>query len=284
MAMRPKTLWAAVAPVLIGTAMAFSDGKAHWGAAFFAMFGALMIQIGTNFANDYYDYLKGADNRKRLGPTRVTQAGLVSPETMKKAFIIAFALAFLSGLYLIWRGGWPIFAIGMLSILFGILYTGGPYPLGYNGLGDIFVLIFFGPVAVGGTFYVQALDINLVVLLAGLAPGLISTALLSVNNLRDIHTDRESGKKTLAVRFGITFARLEYLLSILLACLLPLGLCLLTGGHYFAIITIGVFLFAIPAIKMVFQESGSPVLNRALADTGKFLLLYSLLFSIGWLI
>ncbi|NIW78000.1 MAG: 1,4-dihydroxy-2-naphthoate octaprenyltransferase, partial [Calditrichae bacterium] len=174
--------------------------------------------------------------------------------------------------------------IGLLSILFGILYTGGPYPLGYNGLADIFVLIFFGPVAVGGTYYVQALDINYIVILAGLAPGFIATALLTVNNLRDIQTDREAGKRTLAVRFGATFARMEYLLSILIACLLPVGLVLLTRGNYYSIIALGSFLFALPGIKIVFQKKGGAPLNLALANTGKMILIYSVFFSIGWVI
>lgn len=264
--------------------MAFADGLFHWPSALAALLCSVLIQIGTNFANDYFDFVHGADTTERLGPTRATQAGLVKPETMKKAFIAIFALAFIIGLYLIWRGGWPILMIGLLSILFGILYTGGPYPLGYNGLGDIFVLIFFGPVAVGGTYYVQALQINYIVLLAGLAPGLISVALLTVNNLRDINTDRKSGKRTLAVRFGASFARIEYLLSIVAACLLPLALSFLNGGNYYSIITIGVLLFAIPAIRTVFLESGSPVLNEVLARTGKMLLIYSIVFSIGWVL
>lgn len=283
-AARPKTLGASIAPVLMGTAMAFAEGKAHWLSAAAALLGSMLIQIGTNFANDYFDYLHGADTHERLGPIRATQAGLVKPETMRSAFILTFALAFAIGMYLVWRGGWPIFALGMLSILFGVLYTGGPYPLGYNGLGDIFVLIFFGPVAVGGTYYVQALQINAIVLLAGLAPGLISVALLTVNNLRDIHTDRKTGKRTLTVRFGANFARLEYLFCILAASLLPIALTILKGGNYYSLITIGVLLFAVPSIKTVFRESGSPVLNRVLADTGKMLLIYSIIFSIGWIV
>ena len=279
-----KTLWAAAAPVLMGTAMAFSDGKFHSLAAFCALLGALLIQIGTNFANDYFDFIKGADTEERLGPVRATQAGLIAPEAMKKAFILVFILAFISGIYLIARGGLPIFIVGIFSILFGILYTAGPYPLGYNGLGDVFVLIFFGPVAVGGTYYVQALEINNSVLIAGLAPGLISTALLAVNNLRDVHTDRAAGKRTLAVRFGIPFTRWEYLLSLLGACALPFVLIWREDDHYFAVIAAFTLLFALPAIKTVFRESGSPVLNNVLANTGKLLFIYSVLFSIGWII
>jgi 1,4-dihydroxy-2-naphthoate octaprenyltransferase len=284
LASRPKTLWAGIAPVLMGSSVAFADGVFHWASALAALLCAILIQVGTNFANDYFDFVHGADTTERLGPTRATQAGLVKPGTMKKAFIVTFSLAFIIGIYLIWRGGWPILMIGVFSILFGILYTGGPYPLGYNGLGDIFVLIFFGPVAVGGTYYVQALQINYIVLPAGLAPGLISVALLTVNNLRDINTDRNSGKRTLAVRFGANFARMEYLFCIVAACLLPAGLSIINGGNYYSAITIFVLLFALPGIKTVFRESGSPVLNEVLARTGKMLLIYSMVFSIGWII
>ena len=171
LAARPKTLWAAIAPVIIGTAIAYDSGAAAWLPALAALFGAVAIQIGTNLANDYFDYTKGTDAGNRLGPLRVTQAGLVKPKTMKLATVVAFLLASVAGAYLVWRGGWPILIIGVLSILSGVFYTAGPYPLGYNGLGDIFVLIFFGPVAVGGTYYVQTLSIDWTVLVAGLAPG-----------------------------------------------------------------------------------------------------------------
>ncbi|MCH7783451.1 1,4-dihydroxy-2-naphthoate octaprenyltransferase, partial [candidate division KSB1 bacterium] len=177
-ASRPKTLWAAIAPVLIGTSMAAGDGMIHLPSALAALTAAVLIQIGANFANDYYDFQKGADNEQRIGPLRATQAGIVTPGAMKRAFILVFLLAFIMGIYLIWRGGLPIFVIGVVSILFGILYTGGPFPLGYLGLGDIAVLLFFGPVAVGGTYYVQALNINGLVIIAGFAPGLISGAIL----------------------------------------------------------------------------------------------------------
>lgn len=283
-AARPKTLWAAIAPVIIGTAMAFSDGQLHILSAIITFVAAIFIQIGTNLANDYFDFVNGVDNRDRLGPIRATEAGLVRPETMKQAFMFVFLLAFLLGLYLIWRAGWPIFVIGVLSILLGILYTSGPYPLGYHGLGDIFVLIFFGPVAVGGTYYVQALDITLPVLIAGLSPGLISTALLTVNNLRDIRTDKEAGKKTLAVRFGVFFTRTEYFMAILIACFVPLVLILIDPDHPYSLAAITVFLIALPSIKAVlFDEIGSE-LNLVLARTGKILLLYSLVFSLGWIV
>ena len=284
LAARPKTLWAAVAPVLIGTAMAFEAKAGHWPSALAALVGAVLIQVGTNFANDYFDFKKGADQHERLGPTRMTQAGLIKPHSMRTATIIALSLALLVGIYLVWRGGWPIAIIGLLSILFGIMYTGGPYPLGYHGLGEIFVLVFFGPVAVGGTYYVQALDINSIVLLAGLPPGLFSVAILTVNNLRDIESDRLAGKKTLAVRFGKTFARVQYLLSIVIATLLPVFFYLTTHRHFFSLLTLLVLLAAVPTIKTVLGKTDGPALNNVLATTGMLLLLYSVIFSVGWLL
>ncbi len=282
-ASRPKTLWAAVAPVIMGTAMAGADGVLHWPSALAALLGAVLIQIGTNFANDYFDFLKGADAGPRLGPVRATQAGLVSPRAMRTAFILAFGLAFCIGIYLVWRGGWPIVVIGLSSILFGILYTATPLALAYLGIADLFVLIFFGPVAVGGTYFVQALDITPTVLIAGLAPGFISTAILTVNNLRDIDGDRAAGKKTLVVRFGKTFARFEYLFSLIAACLIPVYL-FFTGKARAAALTVLLILpLAYPAIKTIFSGAEGRVLNEVLAATGKLLLFYSIFFAIGWL-
>jgi 1,4-dihydroxy-2-naphthoate octaprenyltransferase len=283
LAARPKTLPAAIAPVIIGTSMAIYDGGFHLLSAFAAMLGAVMIQIGTNFANDYFDFKKGSDRSDRLGPTRATTAGLVTPGAMRVATVIAFSIALLIGIYLVYRGGWPIVIIGILSILFGVLYTGGPKPIGYVGLGDLFVLIFFGPVAVGGTYFVQTLEINQTVILAGLAPGLLSVAILTVNNLRDIDSDRISGKKTLAVRFGITFSRYEYLLSVVVGAMIPLYMYLLSGEHPYSMFGCLVLLLAIPSIKTVYTSSGE-ILNKTLASTGLLLFLYSLNFSIGWLL
>ncbi|UCF65906.1 MAG: 1,4-dihydroxy-2-naphthoate polyprenyltransferase [bacterium] len=284
LASRPKTLWAAIAPVLIGTAMAYGANKEHLLSAILAAVAAVLIQIGTNFSNDYFDFVRGADQKGRLGPTRVTQAGLVTPSAMKLATVLVFGLAILAGIFLIYRGGWPILIIGILSILFGILYTAGPYPLGYNGLGDIFVLIFFGVVAVSGTYYVQVLEINTLVILAGLSPGLFSMAILTVNNLRDVQSDLKAGKLTLAVRFGENFARWEYLLSVLIACLIPILLFFLTESHLYALAASFVFVAAIPSIKTIFEQKPGIIFNQVLATTGKLLLIYSLLFSIGWIL
>ena len=284
LATRPKTLWAAAAPVVIGTAMAFADGGGAWLPAVAALFGAVMIQVGTNFANDYFDYKSGVDEHDRLGPTRLTQAGLVKPEAMKRATVFAFGLAAAAGIYLVWCGGWPIALIGFMSIACGILYTAGPFPLGYNGLGDLFVFIFFGPVAVGGTYYVQTMAMDATVLSAAIAPGLFSVAILTVNNLRDIDSDRAAGKKTLAVRFGRSFSKLEYLTSIVVASSVPALLYTVNGQHPWAMLTLIVPVVAASVIRRVFTTNEGPPLNDALAATGKLLLLYSVLFSIGWLV
>jgi len=284
LAARPKTLWAGAAPVLIGTAMAFGDRKMHWPSALAAAFGAVMIQIGTNYANDYSDFKRGTDEGKRVGPTRATQAGWVTPSAMFRAAGFTFGLAALAGVYLIMRGGWVIAAIGALSILSGILYTAGPYPLGYHGLGDFFVFVFFGPVAVGGTYFVQALGITPEVLLAGVAPGLLSVAILTVNNLRDLSSDKEAGKRTLAVKFGAGFARWEYLLCIVGAMTIPAVLFRWTKAHGLAMLTIACGLGALPAIGTVFRLQDDPELNDVLASTGKLIILYSVVFSMGWLL
>jgi len=251
LASRPKTLPAAVAPVVIGTAMAVRDGAFHAMFALAALVGAVLIQIGTNLANDYADFRSGVDSGERLGPMRVTQAGLVTPTAIKRATALVFCLALLIGIHLVWRGGWPVVIIGLSSILFGILYTAGPYPLGYNGLGDVFVLIFFGPVAVAGTYYVQALDAPLPVMIAGLAPGLFSVGILTVNNLRDIDNDIRAGKRTLPARFGRTFARWEYAVCVLAASILPSVLWLTGVGGVSTLLTLLVPLAALPVLRTV---------------------------------
>ncbi|NIM15061.1 MAG: 1,4-dihydroxy-2-naphthoate polyprenyltransferase [Candidatus Aminicenantes bacterium] len=283
LASRPKTLPAAVAPVIMGAAMAYGDGVHHFPSAIVALVCALLIQVNTNFVNDYADFKKGTDDPERIGPLRVTQAGLVTPQQMKRAIWLTVIITALLGLYLVYRGGWPIAVIGALSILSGILYTEGPYPLGYLGLGDVFVLIFFGPVAVGGTYYVQALTVNWVVILAGFAPGLLSVAILTVNNMRDIEGDKKTGKKTLAVRFGRGFAMKEYFYSVLAACLIPVVIYLVTDKYKLASLG-GLTLFFTPGVLgVIFSKTDGPSLNKALAVTGRLLLIYGVLFSIGWI-
>lgn len=280
-ATRPKTLFASLCPVGMGVVLACRDGHFAWLPALAALAGALLIQIGTNFANDYFDFKKGADTAQRLGPVRVTQAGLIAPNTMKWAYILAFAAAALIGLYLIFCGGWPIFWIGFFSIICGILYTGGPYPLGYLGLGDLFVLIFFGPVAVAGTYYVQALQWAPLSILLGLSPGLFSVAILTANNLRDVAEDTQSNKKTLVVRWGTLWGKMEYTGAVILAALLPIYVSP-TPSLLLALPAL-TLVAAFPSIRRVWTLEGK-ILNQVLADTGKLLLIFTLLFCIGWLI
>jgi 1,4-dihydroxy-2-naphthoate octaprenyltransferase len=284
LAIRPKTLPAAIAPVLIGTAMATGDGLFHGPSALMALSAALCIQIGTNLANDYFDFKKGADTADRKGPVRVTQAGLIKPRVVFWASMMFFALAALSSIYLIHRAGMCILIVAAASILSGIFYTAGPKPLGYLGLGDLFVLIFFGPVAVGGTYFCQALEINWAVIVAGLAPGFLSMAILAVNNLRDIDTDRRAGKLTLAVRFGRSFAMSEYLFCIIAATLTPFAIVLITDDHQGIAAASLIGFCAIPCVKAAFTHLDGAGLNRVLGDTGRLLLIYSVVFSIGWVL
>jgi len=284
LASRPKTLPAAISPVLMGTTMAFTDGGVHWLSAFLALFGALMIQIGTNLANDYFDHKHGKDTQERLGPIRVTQAGLVSDQAMKLAISIVFTAAFVAGIYLVYRAGWPIVIIGLLSLLFGMIYTAGPFPLAYLGIADLFAFLFFGPIALAGTYYAQTLDMNWVVLVAGIAPGCFSIALLTVNNLRDVDEDRGTNKKTLIVRLGKSYGRSQYLVSMILAALIPIVLWQMTSSHSGVLITLLALIFSIPAIRGMFGGAQGRGLNQTLAQTGKTQLIYTLLFIIGWLI
>lgn len=284
LAIRPKTLPAGIAPVLMGTIMAFGDGIGHVPTALVCLLTALLLQIGTNLANDYYDFKKGADTQERVGPTRVTQAGLIPPGQVKAAFIGVFALAALASIYLVTRGGWPIAVLAGLAILSGIFYTAGRHPLGYMGLGDLLVFIFFGPVAVAGTYYVQSLELNSAIIFAGVAPGLFSVAILTVNNLRDIDSDRKSGKNTLAVRFGRGFALSEYLFCVLGACVVPVFIYMFIEDHLLILVSSATSLAAIPTIKTVLTRTEGVALNAALASTARLLLIYSVLFTAGWLL
>jgi 1,4-dihydroxy-2-naphthoate polyprenyltransferase len=284
LAARPKTLPAAATPVIIAGALALADGVFHLPSFLAALLGGLLIQIGTNYANDLFDFKKSVDTHERLGPLRVTQAGLVTQSEMRTATIIVFALAFCVGIYLVARGGVPVVIIGITSILCGVLYTAGPYPLGYIGLGELFVLIFFGFVPVAGTYYVMALKINSQVLLAGLAPGLLSIGILAVNNLRDLNTDRVSGKRTLAVRFGKRFAQIEYIVVVVAATLYPLLHYLIFRKHPFTMLASVTLLLTFPLCKTVLTVDDGKALNNTLAGTGRLLLLFGICFSAGLLL
>jgi 1,4-dihydroxy-2-naphthoate polyprenyltransferase len=283
LAARLRTLPAAIAPVLLGCALAIRESKFHLYAAGSALIGALIIQIGTNFANDYFDFIKGTDNDDRIGPKRATQAGLISPNAMKTAFIITFASLFPFAVYLSIRGGWPLALIGVLSVICGVLYTGGPKPLGYLGLGDLFVLVFFGPVAVWGTYYVQTQSHTVLPVLVGLGPGLISTAIIVVNNLRDKDTDVLSGKRTMAVRFGVRFSRIEYTFCLISAAVIPLILAIFNVGPWMAVLSMLYLLPAISPLHAMWTESGAD-LDKNLGKTGKLLVIYCFLFCGGWVL
>lgn len=277
LATRPKTLLAGFAPVAIGTALAWRDGRFHALAAAAALAGAMCIQIGTNFCNDYFDHRQGADTDDRKGPTRAVQAGWISPRAMLTATFIMFATLALICVYLVSRAGWPIIVIGVASAVFGVLYTAGRYSLAYLGLGDPFVLFFFGPVAVAGTYYVQALAMNTATIVAGLAPGLIAVGLLVVNNLRDVEEDRIAEKRTLAVRFGAQFVRWEYTLCLLLAAAIP-GILWSAFGFSSSIQVAS--LIALPALFMIRKvwTTDGVALNPFLGMTAGLLLLYTILF------
>jgi 1,4-dihydroxy-2-naphthoate octaprenyltransferase len=212
LAIRPQTLVVGATPVIVGTAVAFARdrGALHVGAAIAALVGALLIQIGTNLANDVFDFENGADTAARRGPLRVTQAGLVAPHRVRAAMVACFAAATIVGAYLASIGGWPIVAIGIASIAAGVAYTGGPYPLGYHGFGDVLVFAFFGPVAVCGTAYVETGRVGALAAVVSLASSALATAVLVVNNVRDVATDRVAGKRTLVVKFGRRFGVIEY--------------------------------------------------------------------------
>jgi len=280
LAIRPKTLPAAAAGVTMGGALAWLDGVFRLDAFLVCLLAALLLQIGSNLANDVFDFERGADTAERLGPTRVTQAGLLTPSQVKAGMWLVFALAALLGMYLIALGGWPILLVGVAAILSAIAYTAGPFPLGYYGLGDVFVFLFFGLAAVGGTYYVQAGRLHpLVWWLAG-AVGLLVTAILVVNNLRDLENDRKAGKHTLAVRLGEAGTRAEYTLCVLLAYLILPWLAwqrLLPWGGLLAWLSLPL---AVKTLRTVLRQRGRP-LNAALAGTGQMALWFSLLFWLG---
>tara|TARA_B110000116_G_scaffold135891_1_gene117855 strand:- start:2119 stop:2982 length:864 start_codon:yes stop_codon:yes gene_type:complete len=279
LASRLKTLPAAISPVLVGVSLAIHDGEFKPFIAFMTLLAAVLIQIGANFANDVYDFLKGSDREDRLGPTRATQSGLISPENMKKGMCLVFAMAICVGFYLASIGGWPIVWIGLASIASAIAYTGGPYPLGYHGWGDVFVFIFFGIIAVPGTYYLQSGIVSYDSILLGIPLGALSTAILIVNNLRDADTDIKSDKRTLAVRLGKSFVKIEYIVMMVIAFATPIYIL-----QFWDEFSLYIILFLLPIsiqhIQSLYTKTGE-ALNEVLVDTAKFLFHFSLLLSIG---
>lgn len=280
LAARPKTLPAAAAPVAVGSAVAYADGVFSVLPAFAAFLGALLLQIAVNLANDYFDAKNEIDSAARLGPVRVTQSGLIPPSQVKLAMILTLVCAALVFSYLTFTGGVVIFWVAVASVLAALAYSGGPYPLASHGLGEIFVFIFFGLVAVCGTYWVQGQTLSWLVVAASIAPGLLISAIMVVNNLRDIETDKPAGKKTLAVRLGRKNTIVLYRLMIIVAYLsLPLVTIVsrIEWLIYLPIITIPM---ALSLCKEVSNNTGSE-LNNTLAKTAKLSLLFSLLFAIG---
>lgn len=283
-AARPQTLAAAFVPVCVGATLAVYDEMFDWLPSLVALFCAFLIQIGTNFANDYFDFQKGADTDERIGFERATATGLISARTMCNATIITMGLAFILGLYLVWHAGWIIFWIGVASLVCGILYTGGPFPLGYNGLGDLFVFIFFGIVAVMGTYYVNALEWSEDSFWASLAVGALSTNILVVNNLRDIEQDGPAGKNTLGVLFGEKVLKWEYLLMLLLAIAIPPHFYFRLGYGFAAFLPYLLLPLAGLLVYKIWMEDDKRKLNRALEQTAQFMTLFGILFSAGILL
>lgn len=283
LAARPKTLPAAAAPIIVAAAVAYYEQVFNVWVSLAALATALLLQIGANFANDLYDYQKGADTEKRLGPVRVTQAGYLSPRQVTFGMVVVFGLAVLLGVYLILQSGWPLLFVGVSAILAAIAYTGGPFPYGYYGLGDVFVFLFFGFAAVCGTYYAQAGYLSPLAFWSAVPMGSLSTAILVVNNLRDIATDHEAGKLTLAVRFGPNFARLQYGTLLAIAYLTVLLLVIFGRAPAWTLLSGSSLILVPPLLSTIRRETGT-ALNSALAGTGRLELVFALAYAAGLVI
>ena len=280
LAIRPATLAASAAPVAVGTGVAWAAGKFAPGPALAALLGAFLLQVGANFANDVFDFERGADTAERKGPQRATASGLVTPAQMKRAMWAVFAAAGAIGVYLAFVAGWPVIALGVASIAAAYLYTGGPRPYGYIGLGDLSVFVFFGLAAVIGTYYVQALELSWRAFLAAIPIGLLATAVLVVNNLRDIETDAKAGKNTLAVRLGDRATRVYYLLLLAVSYLVPLGMWWQEGGAPWVLLPWLSLPLAFPLAQRMRTQSGL-ALNGCLVGTARLEVVFGLLFALG---
>lgn len=280
LAARPATLTAAFAPVAVGTACAWSAGAFRADAALAALVGAFLIQIGTNFANDLYDFQRGADTEERLGPVRAAQAGLLGSTHLRAGIFVTFGLAVGVGLYLTWIAGPAVIAIGIASIVAGLAYTGGPFPLAYNGLGDVFVMVFFGFVAVCGTGFVQAGTVPGLAWVASIPIGALATAILVVNNVRDVEGDARAGKHTLVVRMGRAGGVREYALLLVAAYATPVGMWLAGASSAWVCLPWLTAPWAVRLFRSVARDRGA-ILNETLAGTAKLLSVFGVLFSIG---
>ncbi|NIM96173.1 MAG: 1,4-dihydroxy-2-naphthoate polyprenyltransferase [Anaerolineales bacterium] len=280
LASRPKTLTAAVAPVMVGSAVAIAYDEFHLGIGLLALFVAIMIQVGTNFYNDVVDFEQGTDTGDRLGPMRVTQMGLLTPRQVKTGVVVTFTAAAVAGLILAWVGGWPVVIIGLACILAGLAYSSGPFPLTRLGLGDLFAMVFFGFVGVAGTVYVQMGEVPGLAWWAALGVGATITALLIVNNIRDIDSDRRAGRRTLPVVWGKNAGLIEYVAMLVIAYTVPLVVILKGWVNAWALIPLLSVPLAVFLVRWIAITEGEP-LNRALAGTGQLVLLYGFLFSAG---
>ncbi len=282
-AARPATLSAAISPVLVGTAAASAEHSFRPFVFAATMSAALLIQVGTNLANDVFDRERGADTADRLGPVRVTQSGLLPAAQVRAAAFLTFGLAALIGLYLVSVGGWPILAIGVASIVAGLAYTGGPWPLGYHGLGDVFVFVFFGLVAVMGSYYLQAEELRPIAALVAVPVAMTVTAILTVNNLRDIETDRRAGKRTLAVRLGDRASRWQYAFLVLGPYAVLPGVIAIGPSAWAALAFLSLPV-AIALCRTVLAGSSGRALNQVLKRTAQLHLLFGVLLALGLLV
>jgi 1,4-dihydroxy-2-naphthoate polyprenyltransferase len=280
LAARPKTLPASIAPIILGTAVASHEDGFHGPTALMAMLTAVLLQIAANFANDVLDFTRGADTAERTGPTRITSNGFVTPGTVLRATGVVLALATMSGLYLVWRGGWPFLVLGIAALICAVAYTGGPFPLAYLGLGEVFVFLFFGPIAVTGTAYLQTLDLTALSLAAAIPPGAMAIAILVVNNLRDLEQDERAGKRTIAVRIGRRNTRFEYGLMLQLTLAMPFVFWIAGWLNAWVPLTV----LAWPLFGSLWRQvavRAGPALNATLGATGRASLVFCLLLSIA---
>ena len=280
-AARPKTLPAALAPILPGAALAWSNDSFKLLPVIAAMSAALLLQIAVNIANDYFDFIHGIDTPNRVGPTRAAAGGLLSLKSMRTGMVLITVMILSIGLYLIYIAGLPILFIGLASVISVYLYSAGPYPLSTNALGDLFVFIFFGPAAVCGTYYVQTLSLNIEIILYSVSVGLLITAIIVVNNYRDIETDTAGGKRTLAVVLGEKLTRVEYFFLVLIAYLIPPALFLFTNTSPWVLLSLISAPLWIPLFRDMSGRACGQVLNKTLAGTAKAGLLFSVLLSLG---
>jgi 1,4-dihydroxy-2-naphthoate octaprenyltransferase len=279
LAARPRTLPAAIAPVLVGTALAGSEGTFRVGPFIAALLGSVFIQIGTNLSNDYSDARRGADTEDRLGPVRVTAGGLMPPRRVLVGTYVAFGVAVAAGLYLAAVAGWQLLVVGAASILAGVLYTGGPRPYGYEGLGELFVFTFFGLVAVAGSYFVQVEDLRWEAVALGVPVGLLAAAILVVNNVRDVDTDRRAGKRTLAVKLGRDRARSLFVAMVAVAFAVPVAL--IPALSAWLLLPLAALPLVPPLVRTVRSRTDGPALNGALAATGRLLAVFSVLLALG---